>query len=156
MQIVYYSLNGTTEKVARQLASLLDLPLFRIEDVSSRRGFFGYMKSGFESVAKKTPKIRPIEDFEPDGDHLILLSPVWAGSMSSPVRTFCTLHAGRYADFSLILTHQDTKNDYATVQQEIATILGAKPDRFGSFCDKQIHPDDILALGRQFMEDSRS
>ena len=152
MQIVYYSLNGTTEKVARQLAAFLDLPLYRIEDVSSRKGFFRFIYSGFEARAKRKPKIRPIEDFTPDPDHIVLLGPVWAGNMASPVRTFCTQYTGRTDSVSLILTHQDTKNAYEFIHGEIAELLAAKPSVFGSFCDKQIQSEDVLALGKRLKD----
>lgn len=152
MQIVYYSLNGTTEKVARQLAAFLDLPLYRIEDVSSRKGFFKFIFSGFEAKAKRKPPIRPIEDFTPDPDHIVLLGPVWAGNMASPVRTFCTQYPGKTNTVSLILTHQDPKNAYETIHTEIAALLEAKPSVFGSFCDKQIQSEEVLAIGKRLKD----
>jgi len=155
MQIVYYSLNGTTEKISRQLAGQLDLPLYRIEDVSSRKGMFGFMRSGFESTFRKCPKIRPVEGFKPDGEPVLLLAPVWAGKLSSPMRSFCTQYAGLFKSFVLIMTHLDRKNRYEEIKDEIAAILGAECDLFDSFCAETFQPDEIQLLGRRLEEKYR-
>lgn len=149
MQIVYYSLNGTTEKIARQLAGKLDIPLYRIEDVSPRKGIFGFMRSGFESTFRICPKIRPIDDYQPDPEQVILLSPIWASRICSPMRTFCRQYAGKLPSFSLILTHLDPKNRFEEMKTEISTITGAGCQVFESFCAKTFTPEDIQSLGKR-------
>lgn len=149
MQIVYYSLNGTTEKAARQLAGQLDLPLYRIEDATPRKGLFGFLRSGFEASTRKCARIRPIDEYQPDAEHVVLLCPVWAGSLSSPMRTFCTQYAGRFASFSLVLLHADPQKQFEEIRDEIALILGAENRVFGSFCNKSVRPDDIRQLAER-------
>lgn len=146
MQIVYYSLNGTTEKVARQLAGQLDLPLYRIEDATPRKGLFGFIRSGFEASTRKSARIRPIDAYQPDAEHVVLLCPVWAGNLSSPMRAFCTQNAGRFAAFSLVLLHADPQRQFEEIRDEIALILGAENRVFGSFCNKSVQPEDVRQL----------
>jgi flavodoxin len=155
MQIVYYSNKGTTERLARQLASSLDLPLFRIEDVSSRQGTFGFIRSGFEASFRKCPRIRPMTGYEPDPKHVILMAPIWAGKMCSPLRTFCTQNAGKFQTFSLVLTHLDTKNRYETVSAEVENVLGAKCQVFESFCSNSIDQADVQKLISRLEENAR-
>lgn len=146
MQIVYYSLHGTNEKIARQLAAELNLPLHRIEDVSSRRGFFNFMRSGYESTFRRCPPIKAMADFQPDREPVILLAPVWAGKICSPLRTFCTNYAGRFSAFSLVLTRSDPENKYEAMKDEVARLLGAECQFFESYCAKSVTPADIEAL----------
>ena len=146
MQIVYYSLKGTNEKIARQLAAELDLPLHRIEDVSSRRGFFNFMRSGYESTFRRCPPIKAMDDFLPGQEPVILLAPVWAGKICSPLRTFCTKYAGQFSAFSLVLTRSDPENKYGAMKEEVEKLLGADCQVFESYCAKSITPADIAAL----------
>lgn len=147
MQIVYYSLTGHAERVARQLADMLDVPLFRIEDVRARRGVFGFMRSGYESRFAKTPAIRFADPYEPDPDHIVLVAPVWAGRMCSPLRAFCQQYAGKFASFSLILTHTDPKTRFHEACAEISAITGAKCQVFESFCIDDLAPAGVTAVG---------
>ena len=147
MQIVYYSLKGTNEKIARQLAAELDLPLHRIEDVSSRNGFFNFMRSGYESTFRRCPPIKAMADFQAGQEPVILLAPVWAGKICSPLRTFCTKYAGQFSTFSLVLTRSDPENKYEAMKDEVAKLLGAECQVFESYCAKSVTPSDIEALG---------
>lgn len=152
MQIVYYSLFGTNEKIARQLAGMLDLPLYRIEDVAARKGLFGFIRSGYESTHRKCPQIRPIDDYQPDPEHVVLLSPIWAGRISSPMRTFLTQYSGKFSTFSLILTRTDLKNRYEEMIAEVSTITGAKCQVFESFFMKTVNQDDIQSLYERLVQ----
>jgi len=146
MQIVYYSLHGTNEKIARQLASELDLPLFRIEDVSSRRGFFNFIRSGYESTFRRCPPIKAMEDFQPDEDPIIILAPIWAGKICSPLRTFCTAYAGKIRSFALVLTRSDPENKYEAMKEEVEKLIGAGCQVFASYCAKSVSPADVTEL----------
>lgn len=149
MQIVYYSLHGTNEKIARQLAGELDLPLFRIEDVSARRGFFNFMRSGYESTFRRCPPIKPMADFQPDDGPMIILAPVWAGKICSPLRTFCTANAGKIGSFALVLTRSDPENKYEAMKDEVEKITGGECRLFASYCAKTVSPADVAGLREQ-------
>jgi menaquinone-dependent protoporphyrinogen IX oxidase len=145
MQIIYYSLQGTTEKIARELATELDLPLYQIEDVYSRQGLFNFIRSGYEATFRRCPRIKKMDGFQPAQD-VILLTPIWAGQISSPLRTFCKQNAGKFRSFSLILTHLDPQNRYEAMKEEVAKIMSANCQIFESFCAKTVSSADVKAL----------
>lgn len=90
--VVYYSRSGNTEKVARSIAEALGADLEPIVDKTSRRGIRGYLRSGFEAATRRLTNIeQPKRDLS-KYDLIILGSPVWDASMSSPMRTFLTQH----------------------------------------------------------------
>jgi len=156
MQIVYYSLTGHAERVARQLADMLDLPLYRIEDTRQRKGAFGFIRSGYESRFAKSPAIRLDGGYQPDADHVILVAPIWAGRMCSPLRAFCQQNAGKFQTYSLILTHADAKTRFQEVCGEITAMTGARCQVFDSFCIQDIAPARITALGSQLAGTARA
>ncbi|MDN7026041.1 flavodoxin family protein [Methanoculleus sp. FWC-SCC1] len=72
--IVYYSWQGHTETVARELAGRIDGELEKIEPVSESGMFGKVMRAGLGMKAA----IRPARTDLTDVDHLVIASPVWA------------------------------------------------------------------------------
>lgn len=152
MQIVYYSLSGVTEKIARKLATQLGLPVYRIEDAGSRKGAFHFIRSGFEAKFKRCPRIKEMPNLKIKQDHIVLLAPIWAGSLCSPLRTFCKQNAGSFQTFSLVLTHMDPQKKFEEVAAEIESITGAKCRIFDSFCSKNVAAADVQSLSNRLKQ----
>jgi len=89
--VVYYSLGGTTRAVARHLAKALGADFDEIEDIRPRR-FWATLRGVLESWARGLPAIRYGRD-PSEYELVVLASPVWAMSMSSPMRAY--LHEQR-------------------------------------------------------------
>lgn len=84
--VAYYSRSGNTKKVAEYLSKSLSFDLDEIR-ADNRKGVVGFVKSGYESVSNKKPEI--FFDKNPsDYDLVIIGSPVWVGTISSPVRSY--------------------------------------------------------------------
>jgi flavodoxin len=90
--VVYYSRGGATQRVAERLAGLLDADLDPIAESGSRRGVGGYLRSACEALAKGVPTIAVGKDPR-DYDFVVLGTPVWVGTMASPVRAYLLAHA---------------------------------------------------------------
>ena len=102
--IVVYSRTGTTRKVAEALRDRLNADIELIEDVTSRSGIFGYLKSGHEAWKKIAPEIKPTRLNPDDYDLVVIGTPVWAGSMASPVRTYLEQYGSRLNRVALFCT----------------------------------------------------
>lgn len=94
--IVYYSLSGNTKTAAEYLARELDAALIRIEENTSRNGFLGFMKSGFQAATRRMSKVvgEPWAEAA-DYDTLYLLTPIWASNGTPAMNAFL-----ENADFS--------------------------------------------------------
>jgi multimeric flavodoxin WrbA len=115
--VVYYSLSGKTATLAKYMAESLKADTLVIEDLKSRRGVWGFIRSGYESVSGKKPKIRTIPADMGDekmaaSDGVILLSPIWAGRISSPMRSFISQHQPGFSQYAIFFTCGDTSNQY--------------------------------------------
>jgi len=86
--IVYYSRTGMNEKLAKILQEKLDCEMEKIEEFEDRRGILGFLKSGMQSVMKKRTEIKPTKYDPADYDIVIVVSPVWAGFIPPPMRTY--------------------------------------------------------------------
>jgi len=123
--VVYYSLTGTTGRVARELAESLGADIEAIRDVRGRGGLLGFIRSGYEAVRKVLPPIQPLEKDPAEYDLAVLGTPVWGGKMSSPMRAFITENRDRFNAIALFCTQGgDTEG---STFQEMAELCGKTP-----------------------------
>ena len=102
--VVYYSRSGTTARIGRELTNALGADAEMIRDTRSRAGFFGWMRSGYEATMKVRPAIQPIEKDPEDYDVVVLGTPVWAGTMSSPMRTYISQNRDKFKSVAFFCT----------------------------------------------------
>lgn len=86
--VVYYSRTGTTRSLASGLAKILGADLEEICDCSNREGPGGYLRSVLDAIRKRQVEIVPAGLDVSAYDLVVIGSPVWAGSMSAPVRSY--------------------------------------------------------------------
>jgi len=91
--VVCYSRSGTALRVAKHLSAALGADLDPIEELGSRKGLGGYLRSAWEAIGKGLPTIRTRKDPR-DYDFVVLATPVWVGTMCSPMRSYLHAHAG--------------------------------------------------------------
>jgi flavodoxin len=90
--VVYFSRGGNTRRVAEHLATDLGADLEEIVDKTSRSGVFGYQRSGFQAFFRRLAPIAP-PAHDPDAYDLIVVgTPIWDMSLSSPVRSYLRRH----------------------------------------------------------------
>ena len=92
--VVFYSRTGTTRKVAEALAKVLDCDLEELRDTRTRAGLPGYLRSGADASFGRLTVLEEPEKEPADYDFVIVGSPVWRLSVSTPVRTYLTLYRG--------------------------------------------------------------
>jgi flavodoxin len=102
--IVYYSRTGFTRRIAEEIRARCGGHVEAIEEVRSRLGIFGYLRSAREAIRKATIEIQPGKLRPGDFDLVILGTPVWAGHVSSPMRAYLTAHKGEFKQVALFCT----------------------------------------------------
>lgn len=87
--IVYYSMSGNTEQTAEKIAERIGAQLIRIDPVKEypSKGFRKFLWGGKSAVMGDTPKLQPYR-FDGNCDRIIFGTPVWASSMTPPIRSF--------------------------------------------------------------------
>jgi flavodoxin len=85
--VVYFTRSNNSKRIAEKIANKLNAELVQITDGHSYKGLFGYIKAGFYSTSNK--KVNIVTDKEINNyDKLIVVSPIWAGKLANPIRTF--------------------------------------------------------------------
>ena len=86
--ITYYSRTNITEKVAIKLKEELNCDLEEIIDKKNRSGPISYLISGFQAARSIPANIKEIEKSPENYDLVIVGTPVWAGTMSTPILAY--------------------------------------------------------------------
>jgi len=92
--MVYFSRTGNTRRLAEAIARELACDIEVIRESRNRQGFTEFVKSCFEALFRHHPKIETVQHDPSAYDLVILGTPVWAGSMSSPVRSYIASYQG--------------------------------------------------------------
>ncbi|HZP92226.1 MAG TPA: hypothetical protein VFB20_05005 [Burkholderiales bacterium] len=90
--VVVFSRTGHTRQVGAEIARRLRCPMVEITERRSRRGGLAYLHSPFEALFARLPEIRRIDEDLRDFSLLVIGTPVWAGHVCSPVRSFLARH----------------------------------------------------------------
>lgn len=86
--VVYYSRTGNTRRIGQELASALGADVEELRDGQDRRSPVGYLKSGLDARTRKPVKLQQLTHAPAAYDLLVVGTPVWVSTVSTPVRTF--------------------------------------------------------------------
>ena len=88
--IVYYSLEGNTQWAAEKIAARIGADTLRLVPKAAYpdKGFKKFLFGGKSAVMKESPELEPYEVDITQYTQVVLATPVWAGTMAPPLRTF--------------------------------------------------------------------
>ncbi|MFH1786433.1 MAG: flavodoxin [archaeon] len=145
---VFYSRTGFTKKAAQEVAKALRSDLEEITDPASRAGLIGYLKSGREAVARKLPLINSQKKDPSKYDIVVLCTPVWAGRMASPVRTYISQNRGKLKKVAFFATQGSASEQ--RVFSDMETTLGKPPISSLYLTAKEVAEGNYTAKVREF------
>jgi flavodoxin len=123
--VAYYSWTGHTRQLAEAIAAGLGADLEQIREVRSRSGWVAYLRSVWEALQSTSVPIKVVER-DPSAYSLIVLgTPVWAGRMASPLRSYIVQEKHKFARIGLFCTEGGANGEKALAQ--IAQLCGKEP-----------------------------
>jgi flavodoxin len=123
--VVYYSRTGITKIVAEKLAAVLGADQEEIIDQSDRCGVIGYLRCGREAMKKILATIEEPRTDPAEYDLVIIGTPVWAGTMASPVRTYLTAQADKLKRVAFFVTQSGAGGNKTL--DDMAELVRRKP-----------------------------
>jgi flavodoxin len=122
--IVYYSFTGNNEIIAGTLREKLNCDATRIETLNSRSNVSIFL----DLIFNRRPPIYSIAESLHNYERFIFISPIWAGRIASPLRTFLITHKvsiHRYSFLSVCGGGQNKQK--GRVKDELTHLLGKSP-----------------------------
>ena len=95
--IVYYSMSGNTEYVAKYISEKTGADLIRIEPKKEypKSGFKKFFWGGKSAVMGETPNLENYDFNSDEYDYIIFGTPVWASTFAPPIKTFVKENKGK-------------------------------------------------------------
>ena len=122
--VAYYSQTGNTKKVAEALAENLNADVEAI--VSDTKGK-GMGRLAMQAFLRVHAKIAPTTNDASSFDLVVVGSPVWAGKMSSPIRTYLAQNKAKFSSVAFFCTHGNPGSEgSAKMLESMETLSGKK------------------------------
>ena len=102
--IIFYSRSGTTKQVANLIAKNLNCDIEEIFDTKNRKGFFGYIKSAIDAMRKRLTILEKINKNPETYDLIGIGTPIWTGSVSTPIRTYIVENKEKFKKVAFFCT----------------------------------------------------
>ena len=141
--VIYYSRSGNTRMVARRIADALGAQIEELTDLVDRKGILGYLRSGREAFLGRRVKLNTIANDLSSYDLVIIGTPVWNASLSSPIRTFLQDHAAALPRVAFFCTLGGRGRDRAFRQMEL--ICGKAPLATLGVTEKMLNHEELTA-----------
>jgi hypothetical protein len=116
--------------VVKKIHKCIGGDLELISEQVSRKGFIGWLKSGSGNSKREVAKIDKTQYDPADYDLVILASPIWAGTVSSPMRGYIKENGEKLERTALFLSNDSGEVDNAFL--EIHELLVKPPIIEGS------------------------
>ena len=127
---VYFTRSGNTEMVVKKIHESIGGDVEQISEQTNRKGIVGWLKTGGGNAKREVAKIDATRYDPGEYDLVILASPIWAGSVSAPMRGYITLNRDKLKKTAVFLG-----NDSGAVEkafEEINELLVNPPLVVGS------------------------
>lgn len=134
--IVHYSLTGTTRRLAQAVADSLGADAEEIVDKKNRRGLFGFLGAGRDALTRRLTPIGEPERNPADYDLVAIGTPVWAGRMASPVRSYLDRQRGRLKATAFFCTSGGA-DEREALFADMAAVCGVDPAAVLSVTDAE-------------------
>ena len=156
--MAYYSRTGitrqTTEKIAEALREAgAEVEVEEIVEAKNRSGIRGWLGAGGDAMAKRATPIDLVKADPAAFDLLAIGTPVWAWTVSAPVRTFCESHGDKAKQVAFYCTMGGSGDKGAFKAME--ALCGKTPVATLALIDRHVKKDDeekFHAKARAFAE----
>ncbi len=123
--VLYYSRTGTTAKLGQAIAKATGADVEALIDTKDRQGAIGFVRSIIDAGRRSTTTLKPLRVDPAQYELVVLGTPDWGKSISSPMRTFLAAYKGKLKQVAFFLT--DGTSDHAGIFKEMAELSGREP-----------------------------
>jgi flavodoxin len=117
--VVYYTRTGQTKGVAEDIAKRLGCDIEEIFDTKMRGGPLGFLSAGKDAGDESLTKIKEPK-YDPSAYDLVIIgTPVWNNTISTPIRTYISMKKDKIANAAFFITQGRKESDALDVMQKV-------------------------------------
>lgn len=121
--IVYYSFTGNNEALVQKLRERMDCDVIRIQAVKKRTN----LSILLDLIFKRSPKLQEYNIPFSGRTHLILIAPVWAGKIATPMQSFLKNEKRNILNYSFITLCSGVVGQKERITEYLNSTLLHKP-----------------------------
>jgi flavodoxin len=147
--VVYYSRTGYTRRLAGELVAALAADVDPLDDGRDRAGVWQYLRCASEALKKRTIELLP-SAYDPSRYEVVVLgTPVWAGNVSSPLRSYAAARKERLRRVAFFCTQGGSGAE--KVFRDLAALCGKEPVATLSVNDNELNTHAYARQLEQFV-----
>lgn len=139
--IVCYSRTGTTKKLADTISAALHADVEVIVDTKKRSGLIGWIMAGKDGSSEALTIIEKTKHDPGEYDIVLIGTPIWAGKMSAPIRTYLMQKSEYIKKIAFFITTASGEVDQCFLGME--QVCGKRPVAKLYLTTKQVRAGDI-------------
>ena len=148
--IVFYSRTGITKKVAEAISEILECDIEEIRDTKNRKGALGYLASFKDAVSKKLTTIEEIKKNPASYDLVIIGTPVWIYTMSTPIRAYISQNKQTFQEVAFFCTQHVSSSN--STFRDMSELCGKKPAVLLELKTKDVKRDKYMQKVKEFTD----
>jgi flavodoxin len=117
--VVYYTRTGQTKGVAEDIAKRLGCDIEEIFDTKKRGGPLGFLSAGKDAGDESLTKIKEPKCDPSAYDLVIIGTPVWNNTISTPIRTYISMKKDKIANAAFFITQGRKESDALDVMRQV-------------------------------------
>ena len=102
---MYFTRSGHTERVVKKIHESVGGDVELITESVNRKGIVGWIKTGGSNSKREVGPIGETQYDPEDYELVILASPIWAGTVSSPMRGYITKNRDKLSRTAVFLSN---------------------------------------------------
>ena len=148
--VVFYSRSGATRKIAEALTAELKCDTEEIATADDRAGFLGITRSLIEAIRKRPARIVSARVNPSSYDLVVIGTPVWAWSVSSPIRAYLINNGNNLPQVAFFCTMggRGSEGTFAQMQD----LAGKPPRATAAFTTPQVLAGDFPRQLAEFVQ----
>ncbi len=145
--VVYYSRTGNTRTIGEELAAALGADVEELAEVQDRQGRLGYLRSGLDAGLRKASVLQPLQHEPSAYERLVVGTPIWVSTVSSPVRAFLMHYCRRAHQVAWFCTFGLEGPRYAEAGfRAMSLIADRTPVATLAVAERDVHADHSEAI----------
>jgi len=147
--VAFYSRSGKTKKVAETVSEILKCDKEEIFDIKSREGIVGFLRAGTDGNLRRLTTIKEIKNNPSLYDLVIIGTPVWSSSVSTPIRTYLSLYQEDFKKVAFFCTRLGT--DSKKVFDDMKSISQKTPLALLELTSREVARDQYIQKVKEFI-----
>ena len=136
--VIYYSFTNNNRILATHLRETFGFELFEILETKKRTG----LSIMLDLVFRRKSRLRNYDLAWAKYNHVILVSPVWAGKIATPLNTFVAKERANIPCYSFVTLCGGTAGQREKISKDLTALMGRSPEEVVELWINDLLPPD--------------